>query len=142
MIKKRNAIEVYDVVQKKVINRQLKRGDIIGVNLGKEHGFATSGIRPAIVVSNMHINLSSSNIIIVPLSKISNKVNDNGEINISRGQFVLSNKFYRQLKYTSVVKTSDVRPYPMSDVTEYIGKLSQKSLDELDEQLKHSLGIC
>lgn len=120
--------------------RVLKRGDILGIDFGINVGREKSGIRPAVVVSDVSINEISENIIVAPLTSYRNKLMPGEELaNILPSQFILSNKFYKQLKRTSVVQVEDIRSVSKKRITRFLGDLSDKSLEELNQCVKNTL---
>lgn len=122
-------------------NRFLKRGDIVSVDFGRNLGTEKSGIRPAIIISNNSLNNHSQNIIVAPMTSISNKYDSEGNLKLLATQVVLSRKFYKNLAYTSIVQLEDMRSIHKDRVTEYIGDLSEYSMEQVERAAMISIGV-
>lgn len=146
MIKTRISNESLDTEQSIVyirgndfkLKRILKRGDIISIDFGVNVGREKSGIRPAIVLSDATVNERSENIIVAPTTSYFNKM-QNGRVKLLPSQFILSNKFYRQLAITSIVQLEDIRSVSKKRINNFLGDLSDKSLEDMDECLRNTL---
>ena len=121
------------------LTRILKRGDIISIDFGINVGREKSGIRPAIVLSDAVTNERSGNIIVAPTTAYINKIRSDGSVDLLPSQFILSNKFYRQLTRTSIVQLEDIRSVSKKRINNFLGDLSDKSLKQMDECLKKTL---
>lgn len=119
--------------------QDLRRGDIISIDFGINIGREKSGIRPAIVVSDERMNKMSQNIIVAPLTKYSNRINGNGVVELLSTQFILSKKFYRHLKNTSIVQMEDIRSMSKKRICGVDGKLSDKSVEDMKACLRDML---
>lgn len=123
------------------LSRVLKRGDIISVDFGINVGREKSGIRPAVVLSDANTNRRSENIIVAPTTAYVNRMYGNSKARLLPSQFVLSRKFYRQLNKTSIVQLEDIRSVSKKRINNFLGDLSDRSLEEMNECLKKMLII-
>lgn len=146
MIKTRMNIDYLDTEQEIIyikgneykLNRILKRGDLISIDFGINVGREKSGIRPAVVLSDAVTNERSENIIVAPTTAYSNKIYE-GRVDLLPSQFILSKKFYRQLEKTSIVQLEDIRSVSKKRLNNFLGDLSDRSLEEMNECLKRTL---
>ena len=112
---------------------QLKRGDIVVVNLEPKKGSEQRKTRPAIVIQNDTGNKYSPTTIIAPLTSSYDKVYPvNVEvkqegIDLEKDSVVLLNQIF----------TVDIN----SRIIKKIGTLSDEKMEEVDEAIKLSLGI-
>ena len=112
---------------------QLKRGDIVVVNLEPKKGSEQGKTRPAIVIQNDTGNKYSPTTIIAPLTSSYDKVYPvNVEVkkegsNLEKDSVVLLNQIF----------TVDIN----SRIIKKIGTLSDEKMEEVDEAIKLSLGI-
>lgn len=121
------------------LKRKLKRGDIVGIDFGVNIGREKSGIRPAVVISDISANMASENVIVAPTTAYVNKMRSDGSVGLLPSQFVLSRKFYRQLGKTSIVQMEDIRSVSKKRITGFFGDLSDRSMDELNDCVKRTL---
>lgn len=120
------------------LTKKIYKGDILIIDFGVNIGREKSGIRPAVVVSNNNLNENSENITVAPMTKYVNKIKY-GVKNVGGTQFILSNKFYRQMKSTSVVQMEDMRSVSKKRIGGFLGNLSPKSMEDMEDSLKYLL---
>lgn len=120
------------------LNKLLERGDIISVDFGVNIGREKSGIRPAVVLSDVNSNGRSENIIVAPTTSYVNRMRG-GRVDLFPSQFILSKKYYKQLDKTSIVQLEDIRSVSKKRITNFLGRLSDQSLEDMDKCLKDTL---
>ena len=128
-------------VEKNHKGRFLKQFDIIFADFGTGQGHEKQGKRPCIVLSNNIMNRSSSNIVVAPLTKYSNKIDKSGKAKILNTHVILSKKFYKQLPYTSIVQVEDIRSISKDRVVEWIGDLSGRDQELIHGAERFVLGL-
>ncbi|EDU38262.1 type II toxin-antitoxin system PemK/MazF family toxin [Clostridium sporogenes] len=133
----------------KMLNKKVRRGDIIEVNLGTPKGSRQGGIRPCIVVANDLCNKYSKTIHVVPItSKLNKKLipthvfikRDNlnnlrfdSLILVEQTQLIGVNQI---LKYNlgkisdEIIKKIDIKLNLQFSLSEYTGNLNKKKIDE------------
>ena len=122
-------------------SRFLKRGDIVNVDFGRNLGTEKNGIRPAIIISNNSINKHSKNIIVAPMTSISNKYDSNGDLKLLATHVILSRRFYKNLAHTSIVQLEDMRSVDKDRVTSYVGDVSDVTMGEIERAFMIAVGI-
>lgn len=118
-----------------------KKGDVIIVDFGEENFSEKSGVRPAVVLSNNIMNEKSSNIIVAPLTNSDNKIRVHGDISLSPVQLYMSNKYYKEIKYNSIVQLEDIRSISKKRVKRHVTKLSSQNYNEVNNKLKVLLDL-
>lgn len=111
----------------------------MGINIGHEKSRLEA--RPCLIVSSDIINKSSSNVIVVPLSK---------EIKHEKGSstklaypwhYILYKSKYKKLAYNSVVQCEDIRCVSKSRMGKFITKINPDDMNEIKKRLKKALQI-
>ncbi|WP_207463770.1 type II toxin-antitoxin system PemK/MazF family toxin [Enterococcus mundtii] len=120
-------------VEGKSKERFLKQYDIVYCDLGMGVACEKRGMRPCVVLGNNIINRTSTNIIIAPLTKLANKRDLSGNVKLLATHVVLSNKFYKQLPFTSIIQLEDVRSVSKERIAEYVGDLSDRDKELVKE---------
>ncbi len=111
--------------------RQIHRGDIFYCDLSPIVGSEQDGVRPVIVVQNNIGNCHSPTVIIVPLTTKHKK------------------RLPTHVEITSVDKISDesialleqIRTVDKSRLLEYVDKISEDELYQVDKSINVSLGL-
>lgn len=112
----------------------LKRGDLVLVNLEPAYGSEQGKIRPCIIVQNDIANKYSPTIIIAPITTVLSEKEYPTEVIIHPKE--------SGLKETSVVLCNQIRTISIEDrVLKKIGSLKPILIKKLDEALKTSLGL-
>jgi len=117
---------------KQVHSKQIKRGDLLYVNLDPAIGSEQGDVRPAVVVQNNAGNKHSPTIIIVPITCNLNK-------NPLPTHKVISKRF--GLDVDSLALTEQIRTIDRSRILRYIGKLDENTQTDIDIALGVSLGL-
>ena len=111
---------------------EYRRGDIYLINLSPYMGSEQGGRRPCIVLQNNKGNLFAPTLIIAPVTSILTKKG-------AATHYVLENQ--RGLRKTSVVELEQIRTIDKRRVTAYIGRVSRRTMDEIEDAVLMSLGI-
>lgn len=122
------------------LTKKLVRGDIVSIDFGVNVGKEKSGIRPAVVLSDIVTNERSENIIVAPTTAYINKINKGQtKARMLRSQFILSRKYYKQLNRTSIVQLEDIRSVSKKRINNFLGTLSEKSLKDMEQCILNTL---
>lgn len=111
----------------------IKRGDIILVNLDPVIGSEEGKTRPALVIQNDVGNKFSSTIIIAPITS-----------NILSTRFITSvlvKKEFSKLKNDSVVLLNQIRSIDKMRIKNHICSLNNEIMEKVDKAILISLGI-
>lgn len=118
------------------IKRDVRRGQIYDVDLGKTNGNVQGGRRPCIVCQNNTGNKYSPTVIIVPLSSQIQKANKQPT------HTVLKPDSYNGLSCESFTLAEQVKTINKNELGDYIGCVRDKELmDKIDKSIKISLGV-
>ena len=115
------------------MERKINRGDIFYAGLDGTVGSEQSGIRPVIVVQNDVGNKYSPTTIVVPLTK---KI----RLKINQPTHLWINPF-GNIRYDSIVLTEQIRVIDTSRLKEKIGKMNDKTMQEIDKKILIALGL-
>lgn len=108
---------------------ELRRGDIIIVDLGETQGHEKQGIRPAVVISSELMNENSDNVIVAPMTSASHK-----QRLLPTHVYITSNE-YSGLKKDSIVQLEDIRSVSKQRMIKHIGCLTGKELGVVDSRI-------
>jgi mRNA interferase MazF len=109
-----------------------KRGDIYWVTLDPIRGFEIGKTRPAVVISNDINNQLADNITVLPVTSSVGKVYP-FEVFLKKGIGNISSD--------SKVKTNQIRTVDKKRLKEWIGKLPDAILNEIEKALKIHLEL-
>ncbi|MBI4167905.1 MAG: type II toxin-antitoxin system PemK/MazF family toxin [Candidatus Aenigmarchaeota archaeon] len=112
---------------------QVKRGDIVLVNLNPVIGSEQGKTRPAVIIQNDIGNEYSPTTIVAPItSKIfSKQFPTNVEIDPVNSP----------LKEKSNILLNQIRTIDKSRIIRNYGKISRKKMEEVDDAIRNSLGL-
>lgn len=112
---------------------EIKRGDIVLVNLDPVTGSEQGKTRPALVIQNNIGNEYSPTTIIAPITTkiFSMKYPTNVEIDSTNSP----------LKEKSTVLLNQIRTIDKVRIIKNYGKISNKKMKEVDESIMNSLGL-
>lgn len=115
---------------------EIKRGDIIIVDLGQHETSVQSGIRPCVVMSNDLANRHSPVITVVPLTS-----------KIRKKQYLPTHVFLNSYKNTglgchSLALCEQITSVAFSDVLEVAGRVSGRKLAEIGHAVKVQCGLA
>ena len=118
------------------IKRDVRRGQIYDVDLGKTNGNVQGGRRPCIVCQNNTGNKYSPTVIIVPLSSQIQKANKQPT------HVTIYPDSYNGLSCESFTLAEQVKTINKNELGDYIGYVRDKELmDKIDKSIKISLGV-
>lgn len=113
----------------------IKRGDIVVVELNPTKGSEERGTRPCLVVQNDVGNNNAPTTIVVPLTTYS----ENEDLYPFE---VLVESDQNQLKEDSVAMCGQIRTVSIEHrITENIGSVSREKMEEVNRALEYSLGL-
>ena len=115
------------------MERKIKRGDIYYANLNPVIGSEQGGTRPVLIISNDVGNKHSPTVIVAPItSRIHTKAKlpTHYFINTEDG-----------LQAPSIILLEQIRTIDKKRLDSYIGHLSQKNIDGVNEAILISLGF-
>ena len=121
--------------------RKHSKGEIVVVDFGQGLNSEKSGLRLAVVVSANIINSWGDNVIVAPLTNSKNKKQADGTLKLLDTHVYLSNAYYKDLKYSSILQLEDIRSISRERVKESIGRLSSQNVNEANKKLRKVLGI-
>ena len=113
--------------------KNIRRGEIYLANLEPIIGSEQGGIRPVLIIQNNKGNKYSSTTIAAPIT--TKRVPNYLPIHI----FVFTNQ--TGLPQTSCVLLEQLRVLDKSRLTEYIGRVNDFTMQEIDRALKISVGL-
>jgi mRNA interferase MazF len=119
------------------------RGAIYPCYFGENIGHEKSRLeaRPCLIVSSNGINYSSTNVIVIPLSKdIKYKKGSTKELKYD-WHYILYKNNYPKLNYDSAVQCEDIRCVSKTRLGVYITKISNDDMIEIRKRLKSTLQI-
>ena len=109
-----------------------KRGDVYLAELDARIGFVQGGKRPVIVLQNNCGNFYAPTLIVAPLtSNVYKKRN-------FPTHYYLDND---AVLYPSIVMLEQITTIDKRQVQKYVGKVSRREMDEINECIEKSLGI-
>lgn len=112
--------------------KEIVRGDIFYADLNPVCGSEQGGIRPVLVIQNNTGNKFSPTIIIAPITSSHNKVKLPTHVEISS----------TSLSKNSVVLLEQIRTLDKRlRLSEYVGQLDTKTMDQIDQAIGISLDI-
>lgn len=114
-------------------DKKILRGDMFYTNLGRGIGSEQKGYRPVLVIQNDVGNKFSSTIIVATITSrvgIKAKLPTHYFINIEDG-----------LQAPSIILLEQIRTIDKKRLDSYIGHLSQKNIDGVNEALSISVGL-
>ena len=108
--------------------KEIKRGDIYMIDLGKLHnGSIQDGYRPCVIIQNDVGNIYSPCIIVVPLT--------------SRNKKSMPTHVKDGLYFESKVLCEQIQTRSKSEIRSYICHLSDEKMNEINKALAISIGI-
>lgn len=110
-------------------NLNLRRGDVVIVNLDGAKDHEKQGIRPAVIISNEIMNESSNNIIVAPMTSAVHKKR------LLPSHVLIVASEYSGLNRDSVVQLEDVRSISKNRVINHIGCLTKVEVDKVDTRI-------
>jgi mRNA interferase MazF len=110
----------------------VRRGDVVVVNLNPTIGVEIKKTRPAIVVSNDSINHFSQLVVVVPLTK--------NTAHLSPSHVVIP-KGTARLTFTSKVVTEQVKAVDKQRIIRRLGSLTTPVLEQVERALKNTLAF-
>lgn len=116
------------------------RSAIVSVFLGENVGYEKSGKRPAVVVSTDTNNRTNGNIAVIPLTKIDNKRDKQGNVRLLNSQYKLNKSKYK-LTYDSVVQCEDMRVVSKERVGDVIDFVDSTDMQAINKRLKYFLSL-
>lgn len=112
----------------------MRRGDIFDVRLNPTEGSEQAGTRPVVIVSRDAINSNSSVVVIVPLTKASNKKRlYPNQFKIEAGEGGLTDD--------SIFLGGQIRAISKSRILRQRGRLLDKTLRQVDRALRITLDL-
>lgn len=111
------------------------RKAIVTTFLGENIGYEKCGQRPSVIVSTETSNRSSGNVLIVPLTKESNKTR------LLKSQYKLYKSDYQFLTYNSIVQCEDMRTISKHRIGNVIGFVNDSDMLQINKRLKFFLGL-
>lgn len=120
--------------------RFIKQYDIVEADLGEQVGDEKSGKRPCVVISNNKYNANSNNLVVAPMTKLTNKMKENKNCVLDT-HVILSNKFYHNLRFSSVIQLEDIRSISKERLTNYLGDLTEQSIEQTKKCLRILLNL-
>lgn len=113
------------------------QGEIVVVNLGENMNCEKSGVRPALVISNNFLNKFSENIIVAPITTLSNKA----EKEILGSQLPLMKSDYKKIARDSLVQLEDIRSISSERVMGRLFKLNEDDKKKINNKLNFLLNF-
>jgi mRNA interferase MazF len=110
----------------------VKRGDVVLVNLDPTIGVEIKKTRPAIIVSNDSINHFSQLVIVVPLTKNTDRLSPS---------HVVIPKGTAHLAFASKVVTEQIKAFDKRRIVRRLGALTNPLLGQVERALKNTLGF-
>ena len=111
----------------------IKRGDIYSANLDPVVGSEQGGIRPVLIIQNNIGNRFSPTVIILAITSKMGKTKLPTHVDIPAGEGGLFKD--------SIVLAEQVRTLEKTRLGEYMGSLSDKYMDLVEEAIQTSLGM-
>ncbi len=111
---------------------QIKKGDIFYADLSPVVGCEQGGIRPVLIVQNNIGNKYSPTVIVAAITGQRCKPDLPTHVPLHH---------VKGLKYGSIVLLEQIRTIDVLRLQDYIGRLSQKELEMVDESLAISFGM-
>lgn len=109
-----------------------RRGDIYLANLNPFKGSEQGGTRPVLVLQNDDGNFYCSTLIVAPLSTKLKKLNLPTHVLLHQ---------VRGLRASSIVELEQIRTIDKQRILDYIGRVSQKQMEDVDQAIRVSLGL-
>lgn len=109
-----------------------RRGDIYLANLNPFKGSEQGGTRPVLVLQNNDGNFYCSTLIVAPLSTKLKKLNLPTHVLLHQ---------VRGLRASSIVELEQIRTIDKQRILDYIGRVSQKQMEDVDQAIRVSLGL-
>jgi mRNA interferase MazF len=110
----------------------VRRGDVVVVNLNPTIGVEIRKTRLAIVVSNDSINHFSQLVVVVPLTK--------NTAHLSPSHVVIP-KGTARLTFTSKVVTEQIKAVDKQRIVRRLGSLTTRVLEQVERALKNTLAF-
>ena len=113
---------------------RIKRMEVRYADLGENIGHLQGGIRPVVIIQNDEGNKHCGTIQIIPLTT-----------NISKSKYpvrVLLDKRRCRLKKTSVAMCEQLQAINKEDVKDFVCKLPEFYMKEIEKAIKLNLNIC
>ena len=115
-------------------NLNIKNGQVIMVDFGKNVGSVQSGIRPAVIIQNDVGNKFAPTTIVLPLTKTSN-----GKKNIPT-HYELTKDRYTFLSYNSTVLGEQVLTISKEQILKVLGKIDADDINNIYQKILVSIG--
>jgi len=109
-------------------NREIKRGQIYWVNLGKGDESVQQGLRPCIVVSNNVGNYFGGTVIVAPLTSRVKPLRVHPEIKGVRGK-------------DSIVLTEQLRTVNKNSLGDFVREATEVEIEDLNTAIRIELGL-
>ena len=111
----------------------VKRGDIYYADLSPVVGSEQGGIRPVLIIQNDVGNKYSPTVIAAAITSQINKAKMPTHIELSASEYGL----YKD----SVILLEQIRTIDKQRLTEYVGRASSESMNEIDKSFLLSVGV-
>jgi len=115
-----------------MINNDFYKGDIYYADLNPVVGSEQSGTRPVVIVQNDMANKYSPTLIVAPITSVNKKLELNSHILIP---------YSRCLYRNSMVLVEQIRTIDKSRLNNYLGRLSIRDINRIDDALLQMLDI-
>jgi mRNA interferase MazF len=110
----------------------VRRGDVVIVNLDPTIGVEIKKTRPAIVVSNDSINRFSQLVVVVPLTKNTSRVSPSHVV-IAKGT--------ARLTFASKAVTEQIKAVDKQRIVKKLGTLPAAALAQVERSIKNTLAF-
>ena len=114
-------------------DKKISRGEIYVADLNPYQGSEQGGIRPVVILQNDAGNYFSSTTIVASLTSHVGK-----KENLPTHVFINSRE---DLEHDSIIMCEQIRTIDKKRLDSYIGHLSQKNIDGVNEALSISVGL-
>lgn len=119
----------------------IPRGRIVNVNYGENVGFEKNLTRPSIIVSVDSSNQSSGNVLVIPMTKKTNKAKGGRPFRLLRSQYLLLKSNYTGLAFDSVVQCEDIRSVSKARLGDLLDTVTEEDMKEIDKRLSYIIGL-
>lgn len=114
------------------MDQNIKRGDIYYVDFGVTVGSVQGRLRPVVVLQNDTGNLYSPTIIVATITSKSNKKRD-------MPTHIVFNM--EELSKESIVQLEQITTIDKSQIVNFVGKMPETVMKQIDEAVKISLAL-
>ncbi|WP_186674020.1 type II toxin-antitoxin system PemK/MazF family toxin, partial [Sporosarcina sp. BP05] len=116
-------------------------GRIVNVNYGENVGFEKNLTRPSIIVSVDSSNQSSGNVLVIPMTKKTNKAKGSRPFRLLKSQYLLLKSNYTGLAFDSVVQCEDIRSVSKARLGDLLDTVTEEDMKEIDKRLSYIIGL-